>query len=55
MGQDIKYAVPQVMFVVISFGIYDRDCQRNHKVHGKGAGIKETDDAVDRSVRGSIR
>ena len=50
MGQDIKYAVPQVMFVVISFGIYNRDCQRNHKVHGKGAGIKETDDAVDRSA-----
>ena len=39
MGQDIKDAVPQVVLVVISSGIYDKDCQRNLKVNGKRAGI----------------
>ena len=50
MRQDIKDAVPQVVSVIIFIWIYDRDYQRNFEVNGKGAGITEADDAVDRSA-----
>ena len=50
MGQDIKDAVPQVVSVIISIGIYDRDYQWNFKGNKKRARTIEDDDAVDRSA-----
>ena len=55
IGQDIKDAVPHVVSVIISIGIYKRDYQRNLEGDKKRAGIIEADDAVDRSAKRSCR